>query len=90
MNKNLNGLIAVAVIGILGYIAYKKLGTPNSKKVVINYLNASYGYADSHVDFINKADKGYVDNWSKAIMNGKDTFEFNGKTYWTKGGSAKN
>jgi hypothetical protein len=34
-------------------------------------------------------DKGYVDNWSDAIMNGKDTFQFNGVTYITKGGATK-
>jgi hypothetical protein len=87
MNKNMNGFIAVAVIGLLGYLAYKKLGKPDSKKVVIKYLDATYG--GTHANFINSADKGYVDNWSVAIMNGKETFEFNGKTYWTKGGTAK-
>ena len=89
MNKNTNGLIAVAVIGLLGYLAYKKLGKPDSKKVVINYLDATYGKKTIHADFINSADKGYVDNWSVAIMNGKSTFEFNGKTYFTQGGTAK-
>lgn len=89
MNKNTNGFIAVAVIGLLGYLAYKKIGKPDSKKVVINFLNATFGLKKEHADFVNSSDKGYIDNWSVAIMNGKDTFEFNGKTYYTKGGTAK-
>jgi hypothetical protein len=97
MNKNINGLIAVAVVGLLGYLAYKKLYKSDSKnvvitdskKVVINYLYTLYGENKLYDDFVNKADKGYIDNWSNAIMNGKDTFQFNGKIYNTKGGSAK-
>jgi len=89
MNKNTKGAIVVVIILTLGYLAYKKLGKPDSKKVVINYLNATFGADSKHTDFINKADKGYVDSWSNALMNGKDTFEFNGKTFWTKGGTEK-
>jgi hypothetical protein len=44
MNKNINGLIAVAVIGLLGYLAFKKLGSKGglgqqkNREVVKNYL----------------------------------------------------
>lgn len=89
MNKNTKGIIAVAVVVLLGFIAYKKLAKPDSRKVIINYLDATFGADSKHKDFINNADKGYVESWSKALMNGKDTFEFNGKTYNTKGGTAK-
>jgi hypothetical protein len=89
MNKNTKGIIAVAVVVLLGFIAYKKLAKPNSKKVVINYLNATFGFKKENADFVNSADKGYIDNWSNALKNGSDTFEFNGKTYNTKFGTAK-
>jgi hypothetical protein len=89
MNKNTKGAIAVGVVLLLGFIVYKKFGKPDSRKVIINYLNATFGFKKENADFVNSADKGYIDNWSIAIMNGKDTFDFNGKTYITKGGTAK-
>jgi len=87
MNKNTKGAIVVGVVLLLGFIVYKKFGKPDSRKVVIKYLDATFG--GKHDDFVNSVNKGYVDNWSIAIMNGKETFEFNGKTYITKGGTAK-
>jgi uncharacterized Zn-binding protein involved in type VI secretion len=87
MNKNLNGIIVVAVIGLLGFLAYKKFGKPNSRKVVINYLDATFG--GDHSAFVNSADKGYIDNWSDAIMNGSTTFTFNGTTFVTRGGKTQ-
>jgi hypothetical protein len=89
MNKNTKGAIAVSVMLLLIFIAYKKFANTDSKKVVIKYLDKTFGYKKEHADFINSADKGYVDNWSLAIINDKDTFEFNGKIYNKKGGTAK-
>jgi hypothetical protein len=84
MNKNLKGLITVAVVVGLGYIVYKKFILPNSKQVVIKYMDATFG--GSHSDFVNKADELYIKNWATAIMEGKTTFDANGVTYVTKGG----
>jgi hypothetical protein len=84
MNKNLNGIIVVAVVGLLGFFAYKKFGKPNSRKVVIKYMDATFG--GDHSAFVNSADKGYIDSWSDAIMNGSTTFIYNGTTFVTKGG----
>ena len=89
MNKNLQGIIAVAVVGIIGFLAYKKLGKPNPIKVVANYLDATFGFVQGRSEMLKNMDKGYVDNWSEAIMNGKDTFQFNGVTYNTRGGATK-
>lgn len=97
MNKNIKGIIAVLVIAGLGYFSYKKLGksnilggNPKSVDVVTNYMNSIYGgdYKERK-EKISKFDKGYVDNWSEAIMNGSQTFEYNGKTYITQGGKQK-
>jgi hypothetical protein len=87
MNKNIKGLIVVAIVGVLGYVAYKKFILPNSKKVVIAYMDSTFG--GSHEDFVNKADKVYIDSWAKAIMDGKTTFDANGITYVTKGGKVQ-
>lgn len=90
MNKNIKGLIAVAIVGVLGYLAYKKLGKPNSIEVVKSYLNSIYGEIEGgRINVLKTMDKGYIDNWSEAIMNGKNDFEYNGKIYHTKGGNVK-
>ena len=90
MSKSIkNGLLVVAVVTLLGYFSYKLFILPNSKKVVINYLDASYGKDIKHTTFVNSAKKSYIDAWAKAIMNGQDTFTDNGLTYYTLGGTAK-
>ena len=92
MNKNTQGIITVLVIGVLGYFAYKKFGKdlikPDSRKVLIKYLDATYGKTDDHQTFINNADKSYVDAWSNALMNGQPTFTDKGVTYSTAGGKS--
>jgi len=87
MNKNVKGIIVVAVVGLLSYLAYKKFGKPDSRKVVTKYLDATFG--GDHTAFVNKADKGYIDSWSEAIMNGSTTFVYNGTTFVTRGGKTQ-
>jgi hypothetical protein len=87
MNKNVRGIIVVVVMAGLGYLAYKKFGKPDSRKVVIKYMDATFG--GDHSAFVNSADKGYIDNWAKAIMDGQQTFDFNGKTFVTRGGKTQ-
>ena len=92
MNKNIKGIIVVVVVLGLGYFAYKKFGKPNSKKVVIKYMDATFGVDEKHKNFVNNSyntDKGYIDNWADAINKGVDTFQFNNQTYYTKGGTVK-
>lgn len=88
MEKNTRNGIIVASIAIVGvYFAYKKFVLPDSKKVVLNYLNATFG--GDHSSFVNSATKSYLDAWSKALMNGEDTFVDAGVTHWTCGGTSK-
>jgi hypothetical protein len=89
MNKNVMGVITTIVVGGLLFVAYKKFVKPNNRKVLINYLDATFGASKSHIDFINNADKGYVDNWANALMKGKSTFIYNNKTYNVSGGTSK-
>lgn len=84
MNKNVKGIIVVLVFAGLGYLVYKKFGKPDSRKVVIKYMDATFG--GDHSAFVNGADKGYIDAWANAIMNGNETFQYGGKTLVTKGG----
>jgi len=89
MNKSTkNGIVVVAIVLVGGYFAYKKFVKPNSRKVLINYLDATFGKDAEHTTFINSADKGYVDAWAKALMKGESTFTYNNKTYNTGGGNA--
>lgn len=88
MSKNTNGIIAVLVVAGLGYLVYKKLGKPNSKKVITNYLDATYG--GDHKEAVSKMEKGYLDSWSNALMKGSTTFDYNGSTYKTLGGKKIN
>lgn len=88
MSKDMKGIIVVLVVAGIGYIAYKKFLKPDSRKVVIKYLDASFG--GSHSEGVKSMEKGYVDSWSKAIMSGSTTFNYNGKTYVTMGGKIKN
>jgi hypothetical protein len=90
MNKNIQGLIVVSIVVALGYFAYKKFGKPNNMEVVKSYLNSIYGEIEGgRMKVIKTMDKGYIDNWAEAIMNGKNDFEYNGKIYHTKGGNVK-
>lgn len=90
MSKSVkNGLIVVVAVTLLGYFSYKYFVLPDSKKVVISYLDATFGKDPKHTDFINSANKSYVDAWAKAIMKGEDTFTDGGKLYNTSGGTAK-
>ena len=88
MNKNIKGLIVVLIVGGAAYFAYKNFSKDKYKKIVINYLDATFGKDIEHTKGINKADKGYVKEWAKAITKGLSTFVYGGKTYSTNGGSA--
>lgn len=87
-NKTKNGIIVVSIVLIGAYFAYKKFIKPDSKKVVVNYLYATFGRDIDYESFVNKADKNYIDAWAKSIMDGKSTFVVDGKTYNTSGGTA--
>ena len=86
MNNNLKGAIVVVVIVGLGYLYYKKALDP--KAIVIKRLDADFGVDEKHKTFIKNSDKLYVKQWANAIKSNSETFMYNGKEYWVKGGSA--
>jgi hypothetical protein len=85
MNKNIKGALVVLVIVGVGYFYYKKALDPRA--IVIKRLDSDFGVSYGHKTFVDSADKEYIKNWAKAIKVGAETFTYNGKTYWTKGGS---
>ena len=85
--KTKNGLIVVGVILVGLFLTYKFI-IPNSSKVVLNYLNATFGNKKEHEDFVKSAEKGYLNAWSKAIMEGRNTFTYKDKEYNTSGGTS--
>ncbi len=88
MNKNLKGLLIVAVVGAVVYFAAKKSGLLKSnKQIVIDRLDADFGFSENHKKFVNSADKEYIDAWAKAIKSNQELFFAQGKKFYTKGGS---
>jgi hypothetical protein len=90
MNKNVKGIITVLVVLGVGFFAYKKFLKPDNKKIVLKHLATNYGVKESHKSFVDSADKGYIDSWANAIKIGSETFTYNGKTFYTLGGTTKN
>jgi hypothetical protein len=89
MNNNIKGILVVGVVLGLGFFAYKKFINPNSKKVVIKYLDKLRGVKEENKTFVNGADKGYIDSWAKAITKNSETFKFENKIYLTNSGRVK-
>jgi uncharacterized protein (UPF0333 family) len=96
-SKTKKGLLVTGVVLAVGAVAYfvlvKKKTTssifkPNSREVIIKYLDATFGTSATHTTFINGATQSYVDSWANALMSGKSTFVDNGKTYNTAGGTS--
>ena len=75
------------MIAGLGYFAYKKFGKPDNRKVILKYLDATFG--GDHSSFVTNAEQGYIDSWADALMKGETTFIFNGDTYMTNGGKKR-
>jgi hypothetical protein len=85
MNKNIKGaLVVLGVLGV-GYFLYKRAFSPES--IVIKKLDADFGVSTDHGSFVRSADKQYIKNWANAIKIGSETFMYNGKQYFTKGGT---
>lgn len=84
MNKNVKGLIAVLVVGTIGYFTYMKAYGNKHKfaKAIIKAGNFS-DMASLHT-----FGEGYLKEWAKASKNGLPTFSYQGKTYNSKGGKA--
>jgi hypothetical protein len=84
MNNNVKGLIAVLVVGSIGYYAYMKAYGSKHKyaKQIIKAGNSS------NMAVLHTFGEGYLKEWAKASKRGTTTFTYEGKTYNTQGGKA--
>lgn len=78
-----NGLIAVALIGVAGYFAFRYF--TRTKRAYINVLlknNVTTGSSVALMTF----DEPFLRAWAKAAKKAEKTFDYSGKTYNTQGG----
>lgn len=74
MNKNVTGIIVVAVVGAGLYFAWKTMTSRNRDALTVLSRN------------LLGQDKGYVKNWADAVKKKRPDFTFNGKKYSTETG----
>jgi hypothetical protein len=80
---NIKTVVIVSAVAVAGYLAYRKFFT--GKQMHAKYLT-SKGF---HGDFATLIgfEEGYVAAWYKAAKKGASSFDYNGATYNTKGGT---
>lgn len=80
--------IALAILGVGGYFAYKefkkKKQLTKSESIDIIISNASH----KDRDFISKFDEAFLSTWANAILDNEETFKYKGKAYRNQGGTA--
>ena len=93
MSNNTKGVIAVLITGAIVYFVYKKFyktgDTRSDAQIVIDKLNADFGFDKSHETFVRGAESGYITAWASAIKAKIDTFTYNNKNFSVAGGTAK-
>lgn len=89
--KTLTGLMVVGVVGAVLYLVAKdKKGlTKKDRELILSRLTADFGQKDYHKSFIESADVEYLKAWADSIKKGVQTFFYENKEYWVRGGSAK-
>jgi len=86
MNKTLKGILAVTIVGGLVYLAYTQSKGNFGKYVLIITEKGNAENAQKLLTF----DEKFLKEWAKASKKDFPTFEYQGKTYNTKGGKIKN
>ena len=85
MNKTLKGILAVAIVGGLVYLAYTQSKGKRGKYITIITGTGNAQNAQLILTF----DEKFLKEWAKASKRGMPTFEYQGKTYKPKGGKVK-
>jgi hypothetical protein len=88
MNKKAYIWIAVAILGVGGYYAYKLYKKPVelTKEESVNLI-VEKGKSTSKETLLT-FEEGYLKAWANAILQNKDAFVYNAKTYNTQGGKS--
>lgn len=85
MNNTIKGILAVALVGGLVYLAYTQSKGKTGKYITIITGTGNAGNAQLLLTF----DEKFLKEWAKASKRGMSTFEYQGKTHNTKGGKVK-
>lgn len=85
MNNTLKGILAVAIVGGLVYLAYTKYKGNAGKYILII---KGTGNAENSQALLS-LDEKFLKEWAKASKRAVPTFEYQGKTHNTKGGKVK-
>lgn len=85
MNKNIKGVIVVAILLIGGYCVYIKMSVTKDEK--IDYLIKN-NYSGSTPAALNDMQDAFIDEWYSGAKNKQATFVFNNKSYHTAGATA--
>lgn len=85
MNNTLKGILAVAVVGGLVYLAYTQSKGKTGKYITIITGTGNAENAQLLLTF----DEKFLKEWAKASKRGMPTFEYQDKTHNTKGGKVK-
>lgn len=85
MDNTIKGILAVALVGGLVYLAYTQSKGKTGKYITIITGTGNAGNAQLLLTF----DEKFLKEWAKASKRGMPTFEYQGKTYKTKGGKVK-
>jgi hypothetical protein len=89
MGSTVKGIIAVLLTGGIVYLVYKKFykgGAKSDAQLVIDTLNADFGFKSSHEEVVKSADAPYISAWASAIRAKIPIFVYNGAKFNTKGG----
>ena len=83
MNSNFKGILATLVVVAIGYVLYKKVIVPKSKKV---QLIIDKGYYTSGEKNLVAFDDEFINAWYEAAKTDAPQFTINNVNYLTKGG----
>lgn len=80
--------VALAILGVGGYLAYKEFKKVKvlTKNDSINIIIENAKHKDRNT--ISKFEDAFLGVWANAILEDKETFVYNGKSYRTQGGTA--
>jgi hypothetical protein len=79
-------LLYIGIYAVVGYGAYYMFF---SKDAYVKTIRKTNNYGGSEQELKDLVGKNFLKQWAKAAKNNVPTFEFEGKTYNTKGGKIK-
>lgn len=82
MNKTINGVIAIVVVGGLVFLAYKKFGKSKKRDAMLIIKQGKHGDYQTLMSF----GDDYIEAWANAVRKKQDTFTLKGVRYNTQGG----